>query len=55
MFSIFDQVVIHQGSGGYYQDFFCIGANIRIGQDMLCHPYAENFYMKTFPLRFFLS
>ena len=37
------QEVIQQGSGGYYQDFFGIGATIRIGGEMLRLPYARFF------------
>ena len=31
---------MQQGSGGYEQFFFGIGANIRIGREMLSLPYA---------------
>ena len=38
-----DQEVIQQGSGGFWQDFFRFCATIRIGQEMLCLPYAGFF------------
>ena len=47
-----DQKVIQQGSGGYYQDYFGIGATIRIGQKMLCLQYADFGWRKiTKPLK----
>ena len=39
-----DQEVIQQGSGGHKQDFFSIGATIRIGRETLCLLFVAFFY-----------
>ena len=45
-----DQEVLQQGSEGYLQNFFSIGATIRIGREMLCFLYAGFFVIILFLL-----